>query len=46
MGIKKTVVGQRVYYVDNDNNLLFTKTELKDARSRYKKKLASKIAKD
>ena len=44
MVIEKTIVGQRVYYVDNDNDLLFTKSNLKEARQRYKENLAKKIS--
>lgn len=42
--IEKKTVGSRLYYVDNDNNLMFTKTEMKSARKRYAKKLSKKIA--
>ena len=44
MTLEKRAIGTRIMYVDNDNKLIFTKTELKKARNRYQKELAKKIA--
>jgi hypothetical protein len=46
MAITQTTVGAKVYFVDNDNKLLFTKGELQIARKRFQKELAKKISKE
>lgn len=39
MALEEKLIGTRLMYIDRLNNLLFTKTELKNAQKRYKKEL-------
>lgn len=42
MAIEKKFFGSNTYYVDNQNQLSFTKGEMQKARKRYQKQLLKK----
>jgi hypothetical protein len=41
--IKETYIRDVKFFVDNDNQLLFTEHETKQARKRYKNEMAKKV---
>jgi len=44
MALEEKIIGTRVFMIDRQNNLLFTKSELKVARVRFEKELAKAIS--
>ena len=43
---KKVALGARIVVVDNENELMLTKTEWDKAQKRYRNELAKKIARE
>jgi len=42
--LRKIVVGSRVFFLDDQNKLLFTKAELEEARQRFIRERQRRIA--
>lgn len=44
MGLRQTTIGAKVYVVDDERQLLFTKGEIEKAKKRFGREAGKKIA--
>lgn len=46
MGLEKVVIGARVFVIDRDQKVLFTRAEVQKARDRFAKEAGKKIKRE
>jgi hypothetical protein len=46
MVLKKIIIGTRIMIADNENKVIFTKSDWDKAKTRYEKELAKKFIKE